>query len=147
MRRLSIAILGLLACGGDNGTGPTSVDVTGSWAATLSNMNGSGASCSSTAPTQLTLSKVGAGFTGSYQGGELFCSAPGATGPVFVGSGSIANGAISGRNISMDLGSPAFHLTGNLSGTSMSGTAEWAMDFGLPLGTVTLTGNWQATKQ
>lgn len=64
-----------------------------------------------------------------------------------VGSGSVVNGTLSGRNLSFDLDTPDFRLEGNVSGTSMSGTAEWTFDFGLPVGVVTLTGNWEAGKQ
>lgn len=149
MRRFSMALLGVLACGGDNGTGPISTDVTGTWSASLSSMNGGGVSCSSTAPTQLILDQTGASFSGSYSGGELFCSAPGSTGAVPVGSGSVVNGTVSGRNLSFDLDTPDFHQAGSVSvsGTSMSGTAEWTLDFGIPVGVVTLNGNWEAAKQ
>jgi hypothetical protein len=147
MRRLSIAVLGVLACGGDNGTGPGSTDVTGTWSASLSSMNGSGASCSSTVPTQLTLNQAGTTLSGSYDGGELFCTAPGGTGPVPVGSGSVVNGTLSGRNLSFDLGTPDFHFSGAVTGTSMAGTAQWTMDFGIPIGVATLNGNWVASKQ
>jgi hypothetical protein len=146
LRRFSIALLGVLACGGDNGTGPASTNVTGTWSASLSNMNGGGVSCSSTAPTQLTLDQTGATFSGSYSGGELFCSGPGG-GPIPVGSGLVINGTLSGRNLSFDLDTPDFHQAGIVSGTSMSGTAQWTMDFGIPRGVVTLNGNWTAAKQ
>lgn len=144
MRRFSIALLGVLACGDDNGAGPGSVNVTGTWSASLTNLSGSGVSCSSTTPTQLTLDQTGTTFSGSYNGGELFCSGPGGTGPVPVGSGSVVNGTVSGSNLSFDLDTPDFHHTGTVSGSSMSGTAQWTMDVGLPLGMVTLTGNWEA---
>lgn len=64
-----------------------------------------------------------------------------------VGSGSVINGTLSGRNLSFDLDTPDFHQAGSVSGTSMSGTAEWTIDFGLPVGVVTLNGNWGAAKQ
>lgn len=147
MRRFSIAVLGALACGGDNGTGPTSIDVTGTWSASLSSLSGSGVSCSSTLPTQLTLNQTGTSFSGSYEGGELFCSGPGGTGPLPVGSGSVINDTLNGRNLSFDLGTPDFHFTGTVTGTSMAGTAHWTMDFGIPIGVATLNGNWVASKQ
>lgn len=148
MRRFfCIAVVGVLACGGDNGTGPTATDVTGAWSTSLSNMSGGGVSCNSTAPTQLTLNQAGTSFSGSYSGGELFCSGPGGTGSIPVGSGSVINGTLSGGNLSFDLDTPDFHHTGSVSGTSMSGTAQWTMDFGIPVGVVTLNGSWGAAKQ
>jgi hypothetical protein len=147
VRRFSIMVLGALACGGDDRTGPGSTDVTGTWSASLSEMTGSGVSCNSTSPTQLVLNQTGASFSGSYQEGELFCSAPGSTGPVAVGLGSVTNGTVTGRNIAFDLDTPDFHHTGTAIGTSMSGTATWTIDFGLPLGMVTLNGSWTASKQ
>jgi hypothetical protein len=147
LRRYSIVLIGVLACGSDNGTGPISTDVTGSWSASLSDLSGGSVSCNSTAPTALTLDQTGASFSGSYSGGELFCSGPGGTGSMPVGSGSVIHGTVSGSNLSFDLDSPDFHHTGSLSGTSMSGTAEWTIDFGLPVGVVTLNGNWEAAKQ
>lgn len=146
MRRYTM-ILGILACGGDNGAGPGSTDVTGSWSASLSNLTGESVSCSSTSPTQLTLNQSGATFSGSYSGGELFCTAPGSTGPVPVGTGSVVNGTLSGTSLSFDLDTPDFHHEGVVSGTSMSGTAQWTLDFGLPVGQVTLNGTWEAAKQ
>jgi hypothetical protein len=147
LRKFCIGLVGLLACGGDNGTGPGSTDVTGTWSASLSNMSGDGVSCSSTAPTQLILNQTGATFSGSFSGGELFCTAPGSTGAVPVGSGSVINGTVSGTNVSFDLDTPDFHFVGGVSGNSMSGTAEWTVDFGIPAGEVTLNGTWQAAKQ
>jgi hypothetical protein len=144
MRKL-IALLLVLGCGGDS-TGPSETSVAGTWTASLSNMSGSGVSCSSTSPTTLTLSQQNQTFSGSYSGGELTCSGPGGTFSDFIGSGTILNGAISGTGVSMDLDTPDFHLTGNVSGNSMSGTARWEIDFGQPTGVVVLNGNWGAAR-
>lgn len=57
------------------------------------------------------------------------------------------NGTVSGENLSFDLDTPDFHFAGSVSGTSMSGTAEWTVDFGLPVGVVTLNGTWSAAEQ
>jgi hypothetical protein len=147
MRRFCLGLIGILACGGNDGTGPGSTTISGTWSASLANLSGSGVDCSSTSPTQLTLNQTGATFSGSYSGGELFCTAPGSTGPVSVGTGSIVNGTVSGTSLSFDLGTPDFHHEGVVSGTSMSGTAQWTLDFGIPAGEVTLDGTWQAAKQ
>jgi hypothetical protein len=148
MRSLFLfALLGFVACGGDNGTGPGSTSVDGVWSASLSNLSGSGVSCSSTAPTQLTLNQTGSTFSGSYTGGELTCSGPGGTFSEPVGSGSVVNGQINGNSLSFDLDTPDFHQIGTITGNSLSGTAQWRVDFGAPTGVVTLNGNWGAAKQ
>jgi hypothetical protein len=59
----------------------------------------------------------------------------------------VINGSLSGTSLSFDLDTPDFHHEGSVSGASMSGTAEWTMDFGIPVGVVTLTGTWAAAKQ
>jgi hypothetical protein len=146
MRRFCIGLIGLLACGDDDGTGPGLAEVAGTWSASLS-MTGDGVNCSSSDPTQLTLTQTGATFSGSFSGGELFCTAPGSTGAVPIGSGSVINGTVSGSTISFDLDTPDFHHEGSVSGNSMSGTVEWVIDFGLPSGEVTLNGTWEAERQ
>jgi hypothetical protein len=148
MRFLSSALAFLVvgACGGDDGTGPGSTNLTGTWSASVSNMTSTGVSCSSTSPTQLTLTQTGATFSGSYDGGAVSCSTPGGTLSSPVGSGLVANGQVNGNSVSFDLDTPELHHTGTVSGTSMSGTAQWQVDYE-GLGTVTLNGNWEATKQ
>ena len=136
------------ACGGDDSTGPTgSLSVEGSWSATISNLTGGGASCSTTSPVQLNLRQTGTSFTGTYSSGVLTCVTPTESFSTPVGTGSVTNGQVDGTTVTFDLGSPAFHNSGTLQGSSMSGTAEWTYDFGLPLEQVTLTGSWSATKQ
>jgi hypothetical protein len=64
-----------------------------------------------------------------------------------IGSGPILNGSINGSSVSMDLDTPQFHLSGNVSGSSMSGTVRLETDFGQPTGVVVLNGNWAAERQ
>lgn len=143
----ALATVALAACGGDDGSGPGSASVEGSWSASVSNMTGGGATCSTTSPIQATLRQTGSTFTGSYSSGVLTCTTPTESFSASTGSGPVINGQVSGENVTFDLGTPAFHHTGILEGTAMSGTAEWLYDFGNPLGVVTLSGNWSATKQ
>jgi hypothetical protein len=112
----------------------------------VSNMSGSGISCSSSSPTLLTLTQTGATFSGLYEGGAVTCSGPG--GPISsqLGSGTVTNGQVNGTAVSFDLGSPELHQTGTASATSMSGTAEWHVE-DATLGALTLNGNWVATRQ
>jgi hypothetical protein len=148
MRTIAVvALFGLLACGGDSNTGPsTSANVSGTWSASVSNMSGGGISCSSTDATLLTLNQTGTTFSGTYSGGELTCAGPGGTSSGPIGSGSVVNGQVSGNDLSFDLDTPDFHLTGTVNGASLSGTARWRIDFGAPTGVVTLNGNWGAAK-
>jgi hypothetical protein len=147
-RFIVIAVLGTLACGGDDDTGPsTPADVSGTWSASVSNMSGSGVSCTSDGATLLTLSQTGSTFSGTYSGGELTCSGPGGTTSGPIGSGLVVNGEVDGNNVSFDLDTPDFHQTGNVDGTSISGNARWRFDFGPPTGVITLNGNWAAAKQ
>ena len=64
----------------------------------------------------------------------------------FTASGSVVNGSVSGNTVNFDLDTQDFHHTGTLSGNSMSGTATWTFDLGAPVGEVTLSGNWSASK-
>jgi hypothetical protein len=147
MRMFSAVMLFLMAaCGDDDGSGPGSIDVTGTWSASVSNMSGSGVSCTSSSPTQLALAQTGATFSGSYDGGAVDCSGPGGTLSSPLGSGSVTNGQLNGNAVSFDLGTPDLHHTGTASATSMSGTAVWRVEYGT-LGTLTLNGNWVAAKQ
>jgi hypothetical protein len=147
MRWFLLALLAFsLACGGDDSTGPSSANVAGTWTASLSNMSGSGVSCSSTDPTTLNITQQGATFSGSYNGGEITCTGPGGSFSDFIGSGTILNGTVDGNRVDMDLDTQDFHLTGTVSGASMSGTAVLRLDLGQPLGVVTLNGNWGAAR-
>jgi hypothetical protein len=149
MRTMTLGLLAILAfgCGGSDSTGPNSTaNVAGTWTASLSNMSGSGVSCSSTSATTLTLTQSNTTFSGGYSGGELTCSGPGGTFSSFVGNGTILNGQVNGNSVSFDLDTPDFHHTGTVSGNSISGSATWLIDFGAPTGEVTLSGSWGAAR-
>ena len=146
---LIAALTGLAAaCGGDDNTGPVgSLSVAGSWTASISNLNGEGASCGTSSPIQVNLRQSGSSFTGTYSGGILTCLTATESFSTALGQGSVMHGEVTGSTVTFDLGNSAFHHSGTLHGSSMSGTAEWTYDFGLPLGTVTLNGGWSASKQ
>lgn len=135
----------LAACGGD-ATGPTQANVGGVWSLSLTNLSGSGISCS-TSGTTMTLSQTGTTFSGSYGGGSITCFGSGESFSSPFGSGSVVNGVVSGYNVSFDLDSPDFALTGTESGASMSGTCTLRADLGAPYGVITLSGNWGAARQ
>ena len=149
MLRLVLALaIALVGCGGDDNSGPsTPANVAGAWTASLSNLSGGGVSCSSSAPTQLSLDQTGSTFTGSYQGGEMTCIGPGGTSSFAITPGTVINGTVEGNSITFDLDTPDAHQTGTVSGNSMSGTARWRLDLGAPIGVLTLNGNWGAARQ
>ena len=144
---LCLVLLGPLACGGDDGTGPADADVSGTWSATVADLTGGGSSCSSTDPTSLTLTQTGGTFSGSYSGGEVACTGSSGTFSFPVGSGAVVNGTVNGASVSFDLDSPDFHQSGTVNGSSMSGPATWNCFFGPATGVVTLTGTWHAARQ
>jgi hypothetical protein len=149
MRTMRLGLLTMLAfgCGGGDSTGPNqTANVAGAWTAALSNMSGGGLSCGSSSSTTITLNQSGTTFSGGYSGGELTCTGPGGTLSFFVGNGTVLNGQVNGSSVSFDLDTPDYHHTGTVSGTSMSGSASWRIDFGAPTGVVTLNGNWGAAR-
>ena len=145
LRSVVAACLLLAACGGDN-TGPSNVNVTGTWSASLTNFSGSGASCNATGIT-LQLSQSGTSFAGTYAGGTFVCSGPGGSGQFAGSSGIIINGTVSGSAVSFNVDTPDSHFSGTVSGNSMSGQGTERIDFGAPTGVVTLSGSWGAAKQ
>jgi hypothetical protein len=147
----------MLACGGDDPSGPSQVDIAGTWQITFSNLSTTGVSCNSD-PGTMSLSMSGATFSGIYGPIILSCT---------TGSGAfqdtlqgvVANGAVSGRAVSFDLDSPEFHQGGETSAclpgecdipspysaVYMSGTAQWTMVVGGQ--TASLSGTWSGFKQ
>jgi hypothetical protein len=140
-----ILLCWVLACG--DGTGPAEVNVTGIWTVTFSDLSGGGFSCSSIAPTTLTLTQTGETVSGAYNGGEVACSGPNGSFSFPAGSGDVVNGEVNGTTISFDLDSPEIHQSGTVTGSSMSGTATWQTFFGTETEAVTLTGTWEADRQ
>jgi hypothetical protein len=146
---LSLALFTVVGCGGDDGAGPSSpANVAGTRSASVSKMSGGGITCSSTAPTELAVNQSGSTFSGSYSGGELFCIGLGGTGSVPIPQGIVINGTVDRNTVTFDLDMPDSHFSGTVSGgSSMSGATSWRMDFGAPLGVITLNGHWGSAKQ
>jgi hypothetical protein len=140
---LLAAATAIAACG--DSTAPAA-DVSGSWSLTISNLAGGGATCDFTAMT-LTLTQTGSTFSGTHGTGTISCSGGGSSFTDPVGSGPIVNGTVGGSgSVAFDFETSDFHLSGTISGTSMSGTATLKVDAGAPVGVVTLTGNWGASR-
>ena len=135
----------LTACGG-GATGPRVPNVNGTWSLSLTNLSGSGISCSASGTT-MNLTQTGATFSGSYSGGTFTCVGGGESFSTQLGTGSVIDGAIGGNSVSFELDSPDFPLAGTISGRSMSGTCTMRVDLGEPYGVITLAGNWGAAEQ
>jgi hypothetical protein len=133
-----------LSLGCSDSSGPDNDVVAGTWAYSTTNVQGSGASCSSTG-TILTLVQTGVTFSGTYAGGTLSCTTP--LGPVTqqIPTGVVANGTISGSSVSFNFDTSDWSNTGSISNTTMTGTLVVRVTFG---GTsAVLTGSFTATKQ
>ena len=145
-RILLLASVLLAACGGDGGAGPSLPSVAGTWSLSQSNLAGSGISCNALGTT-ITLVQNGGTFTGSYSGGAISCVGGGQSFSDNLGNGSVVNGTVNENGaVSMDLDTQDWHLTGNINGSSMSGTVTVHLNVS-GSGTVTFAGNWSAAKQ
>jgi hypothetical protein len=133
--------IAVAACSGDS-TGSSGAQVAGTWRLDITNFNSGPVSCLDTGKT-MTLQQAGSSFSGSYNGGQLKCSSPSGS-DSSVTSGKVVHGSIAGDNVQFDLDTTAWHHTGTISGTTMSGlvNATFVVS-GTP---VTVAGNWSATK-
>jgi hypothetical protein len=141
---LVIGLAGVAGCGGGDGgpTGPSNSSIAGTWHLSLSNVSGSGETCSAVSIT-LVLQGSGSSFSGTYDG-VLAC---GPTGGQAQGSrvqGSIVNGTRSGSQVAFDMDNSDLHHTGTISGDQMSGTANYHLN--LTGGLLILSGSWTATR-
>jgi hypothetical protein len=142
------AFLVLVGCGDRpdpmEGAPPPPANIGGSWSYMASNVSGSGVSCSTPTPAQLTLSQVGSTFTGSYSNLYIRCQSGTESAEDGPFQGQIVSGSINGGNTSFNFDTSDISHTGSLSGNSMSGTTTWRFDLGTQV--VTLTGNWSASR-
>lgn len=145
MRKLLILALVLAAaCGGDSSTA-VNTNVTGTWAYTVSNVSTTGVSCS-LSNVRLTLTQTGSTFTGSASaGGVLTCSGFTGSSTTQLGGDVVANGTISGSNISFDIGTSDFHNAGTINGNSINGTVTLHINTGTQ--SLTATGSFTAVRQ
>jgi hypothetical protein len=133
----------LTGIGGGTGTGGT-VQLNGNWLYSSANLTSSPVTCS-TSGTTLQLTQNGSTVTGTYSGGTITCSAGAGAQTLAIASGTVAGGALTGSSIAFDLDTSAWHSTGSVNGTTMSGTATLRVQVN---GTsYTLTGTWTAAKQ
>ena len=136
-----LVVLTILACGGDEiPSAPRVPDVAGVWTANWSNLNTNGLSCLASG-VHLTLTQYGTRFSGTYNSGTLACNDSVMGTP----NGMVVNGLLNGNGVTFQLDTPNLQQGGELSGSSMNGTAVWlvAGTNGQP---VTLVGTWMATR-
>lgn len=142
---LSLVVV-VAACGGD-ATGPKNASVGGTWrfAFTLSGtMSGVAVTCT-VGGADFNLTQSGNTFSGVQVGtGTLTCTAPGtqAFNEQIAGE-TIVNGQINGNAVTFSLGSIPGQHSGSISGTSMSGTAQWNLPGATP---IVLGGQFTAAK-
>jgi hypothetical protein len=142
-----VLLLPLFACG-DDSTGPEE-NLNGTWRFSYSNMTGSyigiTVTCTVTA-VDVTLTTSGNTFSGIQQGtGRLTCTGGGQTlADSQIAGETIVNGQINGSTVTFRLGSINGQHTGTITGTSMTGTAQWIISSGNV--SVTLNGQFTAAK-
>lgn len=142
MRRLgTFFMLSLVLAGCSDSTGVNNVSITGRWSYSVSNLSGGGVVCTIAGET-FQLTQLGNTFSGTATGGTLSCNG-GA--PSALASDVVANGTVSGNNVTFDIGTSDFHNSGKQSGASITGTTTARLNPGT--GPVVLTGNFTAVQQ
>lgn len=141
---LVIGLAGVAGCGGGDGgsTGPTSTSIAGTWHLSLSNVSGSGETCSAS-DIVLTLQASGSSFSGTYHG-ILACGPTGGQAQGGQIQGSIVHGTRNGSQVSFDMDNSDLHHTGTINGDQMSGSANYHLN--LTGGLLILSGSWTAKR-
>lgn len=139
-------VLSLAAC--SDSTGP-SITLAGTWRFTYNNMSGSmegvTVSCS-VGSLDFDITRSGSTFSGVQVGSaRLTCVALGEEiVDTLVGGESMVNGQVSGNTMSFRLGSISGQNIGTVSGSSISGSAQWVFASGNT--TFTLSGEFTAVR-
>jgi hypothetical protein len=142
-----VLLLPLFACG-DDSTGVED-NLNGTWRFSYSNMTGSyigvTVSCNVSA-LDAVLTVTGNTFSGIQQGtGTMNCTIAGQSQQFALSGNTIVDGQINGSNVTFRLGTTAGgQHTGTVTGTSMTGTAQWVITQGNQ--SITLNGQFTAAK-
>lgn len=139
----SLSLAAIAGCGSDS-TSPDTIDISGQWAYSASNLAGGGVSCNISGVT-LILSQSGSTFSGTTSGGSLSCTGAGGTVTTPLGTGSVASGQVNGSAVQFDFSTQDFHNAGSLSGSSMSGIVTAHVVSGTA--TTNLSGSFAAVKR
>jgi len=146
MRRflaLSLLLLGpIVACGGDGGssTGPTQIDLTGTWAVTISPITGHGLTCTISG-LEVTLAQSGTVVTGTYTVDDMVCNGQHSGS----GGGDVVSGSEEGGKIHMHFDTEDFDLHGSCL-TNSRCTGTYSLNILVDPDTYTFTGSWNATR-
>jgi hypothetical protein len=152
VRRQSLAALALVLAAALAGCGEATAPkpaLAGAWSYSITGLTGDRISCVSSGTT-LTLTQTGGTFVGHYSGGTITCTISGSTGSAPIDSGVISAGTFADGAVAFDFvvpssdGSPpsAWHHTGTLAGTSMSG----ALVLRDADGSALMSGTWTAVR-
>ena len=126
----------LQGCGDD----VVGASLTGSFSYSVSNLQGSGQTCSVSGMT-LNLTQEGTQLTGTTTAGTIVCTGGSAGLPAT----TIVNGSVNGSTVLFGFQSlPAQH-NGTLSGNTIAGTVNVSVPFGPVV--ATLSGQFTATRQ
>jgi hypothetical protein len=146
MRRflaLSLLLLGpVVACGGDGGggTGPTQIDLTGTWSVTMSPISGHGLTCTISG-LKVTLAQSETVVTGTYSIDDMVCNGE-PSGPL---TGDIVSGSEVGGRIHMHFDTEDFDLHGSCQSSSRC-TGTYTLNIFVDPNTYTFTGTWSASR-
>jgi hypothetical protein len=135
---LSLLLLGpIAACGGDGGgTGPTQIDLTGTWAVTMSPITGHGVTCT-VVGMQVQVSQTGNDLTGTYTVDDMICNGQHSGS----GTGTIVNGTEVNGQLHFHFDTEDFDLHGTARGpNACSGT------YTIVIEGLTFTGTWTASR-
>lgn len=176
MRSVPALVLGVLLVGCNDSTAPQFIDVTGTWTYAASNMVGTdstGGAVTCTASGTMTLKGTGketvpnsffggtitvSGFTGTYSNLTLNCTVNGVQqtrGPL---AGTVSNGEVfpyspTTADFDFDSGpdsvaTPWSNLDAPTTANNMTGgSVTTVVNFGPPIGHVTVAGSFSATNQ
>lgn len=137
------ALSGAISCSGDKVSGPKDADVSGAW--TYNADVGSGGVSCMIRGRVLTFTQSGSTFSGTWNGGTIFCTLNGVTSGGTAGNGVVAGGTVSINNVNFNFDTPDFSNTGVISGATISGTASAKVN--ATTGTVIATGAFSAVRR
>jgi hypothetical protein len=148
-KRIGYLALVLVSAACSDSTGPEA-DLTGTWRFNYFDMSGpyQGATLSCDIDTaDFTITQTGSTFFGDQIGSaRMTCTAFGQlVVDELIGGESIENGQVSGRNVTFRLGTISGQHSGRISGSSISGTAQWTMSDGSR--SITLNGDFEADRR
>jgi len=142
--RFGLLIAGMAAgaaCGGDGGTGPANVNLTGSWSATMSPIRGHGLDCTISAlEVQLVHSETD--LSGSYTVQDIVCNGQ-HSGP---GGGSVVSGTAIGGQLHFHLDDESFDLHGRSTSANLA-SGTYTIVLTVQGQTYSFTGTWSARRR